>query len=101
MGTTLIAAVVIAIVGFFAFMYWVGKIMARDLETLARLACPSCGTAYGKEASLKARDDYKEYCDRVRKERPGARINFAPIWKVRCPGCAVQAQFNFQSGTLE
>jgi hypothetical protein len=101
MGITIAVVVLLAIVGSVAWLqYWAGQVQARQVRALARLLCPSCGAMYGIEASRRAQAGYSQYCEQQRKQRPDARINFATRWRVHCPKCGLQAQFDFVSKHL-
>jgi hypothetical protein len=93
--------VVLVFAGFFAWLHFATKrIEVHQLESLARLACRSCGRTYGMAASQTARREYIDHCDAQRKQRPDLRINFGRRWDIRCPMCGAKAQFDFETRQL-
>jgi len=72
----------------------------RDLWTLARLTCTSCGRRLGRRVALAGRRYYELRCQQARQAEPTARINFIPHWRVQCPRCGARAVYDFQAGCL-
>lgn len=85
----------------FAYVIVFAKgLVVRRRETLARMACPSCGTVYGLETALQARHDYMERVKDAYRHHQSPK-DLGPYWQVRCPKCSKQARYQKDTCKLE
>ena len=81
--------------------FFVKRAEKKQMEVLAQLACPYCGSVYGVKTAQQAQYGYLIRCQEAKKQNPHLRINFEHRWDVRCPKCQAGVQFYYETGKLE
>src|SRR5262245_33719253 len=80
-------------------------VVHRELVSLARIRCPSCGVAFGMAAAKNAKQTYSEQCEAERKHAEAKAggvvlIDFDNKWPIECPRCGNCVSYDLTARSL-